>query len=252
MYFIYKMKLPKIVNNKYVLYLVLVLAIINAVGLLQEQDYDSLLLLTIVGLLSSYFTKNMVVVLGIAMTVANYNYIQDNLSMLEGFKGGKGKGKSDAEKCWKSDGSEWVHQKQHKKEGDCPEPMCWASEGNKNSCGPARKKQGFGQRNVPKSKSASVNSDDDETDEARVDYAATLEGAYENLQNMLGDEGMKGLTNETKNLVKQQKGLMESLSTMTPVLKSAKKTLDDLDLGSATGDMQKIMAQLGGKKKSNK
>ena len=40
------MKLPKIVNNKYVLYLVLVLAIINAVGLLQEQDYDSLLLLT--------------------------------------------------------------------------------------------------------------------------------------------------------------------------------------------------------------
>ena len=53
------MKLPKIVSNKYMLYIVLVLAIINAVSLLNERDYDSLLLLSIVGLLSSYFTKNM-------------------------------------------------------------------------------------------------------------------------------------------------------------------------------------------------
>lgn len=236
------MKLPKIVNNKYVLYLVLILAIINAVGLLQEQDYDSLLLLTIVGMLSSYFTKNMVVVLSVAMVVANYNYIQDNLSILEGFKG-----EEKASSCWKKEGKKWVAADEHKKESDCPKDMCWAVDG-----GSCTKKQGFGQRNVPKSKSASVNDDDDETDEPRIDYAATLEGAYDNLQNMLGDEGMKGLTSETKKLVKQQKGLMESLSTMTPVLKSAKKTLDDLDLGSATGDMQKIMKQLGGKKKSNK
>ena len=72
------MKLPKMLNNKYVLYLVLVLAIINAVCLIQERDFDSLLVLSIVGLLSSYFTKNMVVVLGVAMTVANFNYIQDH------------------------------------------------------------------------------------------------------------------------------------------------------------------------------
>ena len=242
------MKLPKIVNNKYVLYTVLVLAIINAICLLQEQDYDSLLLLTIVGLLSSYFTKNMVVVLGVAMAVANANFIQDNLRMLEGFKG-KSDDKTEKSYCWKSNGSEWEKQNKITNEDQCEEPMCWSSDAA--SCGSASKKQGFGQRNVPKSKSASVN-DDDETDEPRVDYAATLEGAYENLEKMLGNEGMKGLTDETKKLVKQQKGLMESLSTMTPVLKSAKKTLDDLDLGSATGDMQKIMQQLGGKKKSKK
>lgn len=243
------MKLPKIVNNKYVLYTVLVLAIINAICLLQEQDYDSLLLLTIVGLLSSYFTKNMVVVLGVAMTVANFNYIQDNLRLLEGFKGGESDAATEKSYCWKSNGNEWEKQKKITNEDQCADPMCWSSDSA--SCGSASKKQGFGQRNVPKSKSASVN-DDDETDEPRVDYAATLEGAYENLEKMLGNEGMKGLTDETKKLVKQQKGLMESLSTMTPVLKSAKKTLDDLDLGSATGDMQKIMQQLGGKKKAKK
>ena len=53
------MKLPKMLSNKYVLYLVLVLAIVNAVCLIQERDFDSLLVLSIVGLLSSYFTKNM-------------------------------------------------------------------------------------------------------------------------------------------------------------------------------------------------
>ena len=44
------MKLPKMLNNKYVLYLVLVLAIINAVCLIQERDFDSLLVLSIVKL----------------------------------------------------------------------------------------------------------------------------------------------------------------------------------------------------------
>ena len=57
MYFIYKMKLPKAINNKYVLYTVLILAIINAVCLLQERDYDSLLMLAVIGVLMTYFTK---------------------------------------------------------------------------------------------------------------------------------------------------------------------------------------------------
>ena len=44
-----------------------------------------------------------------------------------------------------------------------------------------------------------------------------MEMAYDNLDKMLGKDGMRGLTAETSRLAKQQKGLMESLKNMTPI-----------------------------------
>jgi len=63
---------------------------------------------------------------------------------------------------------------------------------------------------------------------------------------MLGSDGMKGLTTETKKLVNQQKGLMKSLESMTPILKSAKQTLDGLDLGGDIKGLQDMMSKLNG------
>ena len=54
--------------------------------------------------------------------------------------------------------------------------------------------------------------------------------AYDNLDKMLGKKGMKGLTQETSKLAKQQKGLMESLKNMAPIMKNAKSTLESMNL----------------------
>ena len=124
-----------------------------------------------------------------------------------------------------------------------------ASEINQNgTCVGSSKKSGFTQRNVPSSSPSKANHDDD--DEApgdRVDYAATLEGAYENLQKMLGDGGMKGLTSETKRLVDQQKNLMDSLNNMAPVLNSAKATLENLQMPDVK-QIEQLMKGVTGKK----
>ena len=64
--------------------------------------------------------------------------------------------------------------------------------------------------------------------------------AYNNLDNLLGKDGMKGLTAETQKLVGQQKNLMESLQSMAPVLESAKSTLDNMNLP----DMEKMNSML--------
>ena len=73
-----------------------------------------------------------------------------------------------------------------------------------------------------------------------MDYSATLEMAYNNLDKMLGKKGMQGLTAETQKLVGQQKNLMESLNNMAPVLESAKSTLDNMNLP----DMEKMSSML--------
>ena len=64
---------------------------------------------------------------------------------------------------------------------------------------------------------------------------------------MLGPDGMKGLSKETATLVSQQKSLMQNLSDMAPVLKTAKETLDTMS-GSMPdfANIQSLISGFGG------
>ena len=69
------MKLPKevenILKNKYVLYIVAFLAFTNVIGYLAIQDFNSLLFFVLIGYLTSYFSKNMTVVLLSSLVLTN-------------------------------------------------------------------------------------------------------------------------------------------------------------------------------------
>jgi hypothetical protein len=113
------------------------------------------------------------------------------------------------------------------------------------------KKDGFVSKNQrlspgslePKKKSSKTKVEDDDT---RVDYASTLEMAYDNLQTMLGDEGIKGLSSETRRLAKQQQNLIASLNDMAPILKDAQSTLTNLKMPDMNS-MKSIMGMLKGR-----
>ena len=106
------------------------------------------------------------------------------------------------------------------------------------------KKETF-KNNVPSSTPAALN-DEDESPGDRIDYASTMELAYDNLQKMLGEGGMKSITAETKKLVAQQKDLMGTLNSMAPVLDTAKETLKNINF-DGMGDMAKMLKSMGGK-----
>ena len=72
-----------------------------------------------------------------------------------------------------------------------------------------------------------------------------MEQAYNNLQNMLGKDGMKGITNETQKLVEQQKSLIGTLNSMTPILNNAKETLGSLNM-EGMGEMGDMLTKLTG------
>ena len=214
------MKLGNILTNKYVLYITLFLAIANIIGYLAVGDEESLIFFITIGVLSTFFSNNMIVVFLIAIISTNIlfagNVVKEGLeTMKKKAKKGKGTGK--------------------------------------------KKKEKFTQINIPSSQPAPAS--EEEEDEAigkRIDYASTLEQAYDNLQQMLGPDGINGLSNETKNLVFQQKSLMKNLNDMAPVIKTAKETLDTMS-GSMPNfnNLQKMMASFGGgfglgKKKTKK
>ena len=230
-----KLQAPAVLKNKYVLYVLLVLAIINVLGYVGLQDYDSLALFVAVGVLSTYFSKNMAVNLLLAIVVTSL--IDINKRVVEGMEN-----KEDEEKPKKK-------KKKGKKEG--MKEANNASDCNQDEDCPSGKKCNSGQcvdtfqNNVPPSSPAAVDGDDDEDVGDRIDYAATMEQAYDNLQTMLGDDGIKSITSETKKLVTQQKDLMKTLNSMAPVLNTAKETLSGMDLPNI-GEMGNLLKKLNG------
>jgi hypothetical protein len=51
-----------------------------------------------------------------------------------------------------------------------------------------------------------------------IDYASTVEDAYDELNKILGSDGIKRLTSDTQNLMKQQLQLAESMKGMQPLI----------------------------------
>ena len=149
-------------------------------------------------------------------------------------------------KCFKPDGDDWVATDEATTKEDCDTlKYCYAV--NAADC----TGEGFSKRTVPSSKPARVDGEDDEVDDVdRIDYAKTLEQAYDNLQGMLGTNGIKGLTSETSRLVEQQTNLMESLKTMGPMIKQAKSMMagmKDINGLESIKDMKSIVKTLGKK-----
>ena len=225
-----KMKAPAILKNKYVLYILLVVALVNVLGYLAMEDYKSLGLLISVGLLSTYFSKNMAVTLLVAILVTAVVAVNDKVK--EGLENKKEEKK---EKEGMQEGND--NDAFSCAEGtSCPQGTTCTQQ---SQC-----QQGF-RNNVPPSTPANV-SDEDESPGDRIDYAATMEQAYDNLQQMLGEDGVKGITSETKKLVQQQKDLMGTLNQMAPVLNTAKETLESMNMPDMAG-MADMLKQLNGK-----
>lgn len=65
---------------------------------------------------------------------------------------------------------------------------------------------------------------------SRIDYAATLDEAYKNLNDMLGSDEMKSLTTDTMKLMEQQKQLFDTMSSMAPMIDSAKSMMQGMDM----------------------
>ena len=85
-----------ILHNKYVLYFTVFITIINLVGTVSMGDLTTPLVFVLVGFLTTFFSKNMFVVLAVALVVANVlkygaNMGQsDSMYVAEGFEDGAG------------------------------------------------------------------------------------------------------------------------------------------------------------------
>jgi hypothetical protein len=75
----------------------------------------------------------------------------------------------------------------------------------------------------------------------RIDYASTLEEAYDNIETIIGEEGVRGLTDQTKSLMNQQKELMNNMKDMGPLLKSAEGFMKQITGNGGIGGITEML-----------
>ena len=261
------MKLPKVVetmlNDKNVLYVVTFLAIMNFFGYIILRDRNALLIFLSVGFISTYFSKNMTVVLLSTLLLTNFITVLSRNFVVskEGFDAtASTEGDANATDA-NAKGTDATSADATKKPVPAnsvvnrAKPVVTGAGGASNkaskkvtaSASSTAAAVPNGQKDAATTKEpmtelspASLDDDDDLPVNNRVDYAKTLEKAYDNLENLVGKDGVNGLTSQTNVLMEQQQKLMENMKSMEPLLKTAQSFLDKFESSSMGKLFEKI------------
>ena len=80
---------------------------------------------------------------------------------------------------------------------------------------------------------------------SKIDYASTIENAYDELNKVLGSDGIKSLTDDTQRLMKQQMDLAQSMNSLGPMVEKmmpmAKQMQGMMEGMNGSGGMSGLM-----------
>jgi len=244
-------------QNKFVLYGSLFIVLLSILRHLANRNINAVILMALIGLVMSYFSKNMIIVLLTAFASVFLLEMVGSRGVMEGMKakeGAENNGDKDADKdADKDDDEKPDAKKPDDKKPDKKETVNTEKGGKKNT------KQGMTKLSPASYDGKDGDGDDEGTgsgggkggsSDNRIDYASTLEQAYDNIENIIGEDGVRGLTDQTKSLMNQQKLLMDNMKDMGPLLKSAEGFMKQVTGGGGIGgitEMLKGFATPGGK-----
>jgi len=231
----------KILTNKLVLNIVAILAFLNVIGYMIMGNFNNVLVFIILAVLIRYFSKNMIIVLGIPLILVNLLGLKNNSSHIEGMENNENTNTNISQKEILNKALD------DKTKKDTPIIVPNDAHHDVVSSNIPDEKSGF---EVGRRKNGSH----------KIDYATTIEDAYDQLNQILGSDGIKNLTNDTQKLMQQQMELAKSMEAMTPLIKGimpmaekAQEMMKSMDngsggLGSVMEIAKKMSSSLGGAK----
>ena len=226
-----------LMKDKTVLYIVLFFAITNVIGFLMLHNVEAVLFFVVIGLLTSYFTKNMIIVLLAALVATNALVGAKRAgSLREGMETGEaGKDKEDGK-----DGED-------KKKEKGP-PLIGATHTDPASHAgpqthPSTTEAMAGGRATGPTGATAAEDEEEAGRKPRLDHAATLSAAYDSLDKILGSDAINKMSSDSAGLAAQQQKLLGSLDKLEPMIQRAGNMLDGL--GAGTQKITEMMGKLG-------
>ena len=198
------LNIKSLLKDKKVLYVVMFMAVTNFFAYLIMHKWTAAIIFALIAYLTTYFSKNMIVVLLVAVISTNIIVTSRVLKVVEGMEN-----QSDEDK----------------------------SENKKES-------------NEAKENASSASTQQKQS----IDYKATVEKAYEDLDELIGKDSIDidKMTQDTSKLVQQQDKLLQNLENMTPFLETAGKLLEKFPakgMGDMQGTISNVVESLRGLKK---
>jgi hypothetical protein len=238
-----KIDIKSLLKNKTVLYIVLFLAITNVLGYLMTGNIWAVVLFALSGVATTYFSKNMIVVLLVALVITSF-FLGTKTAIRITREGMKNKKKAEdgkKKKGGKKDGKKDGKKKENFEDDDDDEDI----EDTQHEAAKVVREN----KPMKPSKDDSMHSTEEDHMKSKdkknssIDHQSTLEEAYDNLEKMLGSDGIRNMTTDTKKLAEKQKKLMDNIKNMEPMLQNATKMLEGLDL-EGMGNITKMMGNV--------
>lgn len=237
----------KILTNKYFLYFMVFLASTNVLGYLVTNKLNAVVFFALVSLLTYHFSKNYAVILLIALIATNF--MMANNLMREGLEVQNADDAKNAvvEKASSTDPEledALNAVKNARSNDDLKEKIKATLPGidksvvdinnpNLNKKTGDEEPEGVGEK-ISNNKKGNLK----ENLGPRLDYAATIEQSYQNLDELLGSDSIQQLTNDTQKLMSQQQNLFNTMNQMVPVLQGAQDMLKGFDIGGLTNSLK--------------
>lgn len=240
-----KSLVSKALTNKMLLNIVFVLSLLAIIGYIMVGDIRSIVLFMMMSIIIINFSKNMIVVLGLPLVIVGVLYYMRKISSREGMETNEETSDVDVEPEGENQDSD-NSETDVVNSGDGTMPMTAINpkqriSNKKNN--DAKEDESF---EVGRNKKGKYN----------IDYASTIEDAYDELNKILGSDGIKNLTNDTQKLMKQQMMLAESMQSMEPIIKGMGPLLEKAEgllgnMGNGNGNLdsfKKLAEKFTGKK----
>jgi hypothetical protein len=240
----------KLLTNKYFLYFMVFLSASNVLGYLVTHKLRAVAFFGLVGFLTYQFSKNMSIVLLVALIATNF--MMSSRMMREGLENADKKALETIEskdpeiaatlpivKEAKNNDEVKAKLDAAKASGKTKEEAINAAlsdvnntdlnvttteenapEGYENKTAGSKKKEHFGN--------------------SRLDFASTIEQSYQNLDSVLGSDSIKQLTNDTRQLMQQQQTLFNTMNQMVPVLEGAQNMLQKFDVAGISDSLKNM------------
>uniref|UniRef100_A0A6C0DJ52 Uncharacterized protein n=1 Tax=viral metagenome TaxID=1070528 RepID=A0A6C0DJ52_9ZZZZ len=267
-------KIQKLLHSKRVLNVIAVVAFLNILAFIMLNNIHAIIYFIIIGSITYFFSKNMILVLGIPLILVNllmviYSTSSNTLFYKEGMENKDemdstadvdplNKNKDSKNTMTKDLKNVAIANKKNKPSPTTNQGLVMTPLDHDSDLRNTMSIDNDKDNDATENESFEVGRSKKNSNGYKIDYASTVEDAYDELNKILGSDGIKRLTSDTQNLMKQQLQLAESMKNMqpliagmAPMMSQAKDLLGSLGDSGNMGDLaniaKKFSAGLGGK-----
>ena len=263
-----KYTFKNIVKNKYVLYIIALIALLDIIGYIMREEFSAVIFFYLIGMITYYYNKNMTIVLGTCLIVTSLVHLIKNMSGIkEGFKEGaeadeileeatkpikqvtkaideeeeeeERKGTPDKKIFPRDDGDAPTDDEEEDEEEDASVSKARENIKNLDKIASKAKNTRLGYQNKQKLTPGLYNIPNKKQMEKQLGKADKMEQQYDNLEKVISGNGIQSISDSTKELIKQQNDLLKGLKDITPALHEAMGAIGKVDLGSITSIFKK-------------